>query len=100
MMPHNTHKQERVGTTMAEEEPKTVEHEEGRGARIAGTALVAVEVVVLIFVAAAAAFFLLAEVLQGEWLLTGSALVVLVGCVWLANRLVRVAANQNKDPLG
>ena len=58
------------------------QQEEGRGARIA------------------AAFFLLAELLQGEWLLAGSALVVLAGLVWLANRLVRVAANQNKDPLG
>ena len=73
---------------------------EGRGARIAGTAIVAVGVVALIFAAAAAAFFLLAELLQGEWLLAGSALVVLAGLVWLANRLVRVAANQNKDPLG
>lgn len=99
MMPHNTHKQERAGT-MAEEETKAAEHEEGRGARIAGTAIVAVGMVALIFAAAAAAFFLLAELLQGEWLLTGSALVVLVGCIWLANRLVRVAANQNKDPLG
>ena len=76
------------------------QQEEGRGARIAGTAIVAVGVVVLIFAAAAAAFFLLAELLQGEWFLAGSALVVLAGLVWLANRRGRVAANQNKDPLG
>lgn len=83
---------------MADEEQQ--EHEEGRGARLAGTAVVAVGVVALIFVAAAAAFLLLGELLQGAWLLAGSALVVLVGAVWLANRLVRVAANQNKDPMG
>ena len=35
------------------------QQEEGRGARIAGTAIVAVGVVALIFAAAAAAFFLL-----------------------------------------
>ena len=74
--------------------------ENGRGARIAGTAIVAVGVVALIFAAAAAAFFLLAEVLRGEWLLAVPALVVLAALIWLAGRLVRVAANQNKDPLG
>ncbi|MBC2890597.1 hypothetical protein [Gordonibacter massiliensis (ex Traore et al. 2017)] len=83
---------------MADDELK--EREEGRGARVAGTAIVAVGVVALIFVAAASAFILLGELLQGAWLLAGSALVVLVGAVWLANRLVRVAANQNKDPMG
>ena len=75
---------------MADEDVQE-QQEEGRGVRIAGTAIVAVGVVVLIFAAAAAAFFLLAELLQGEWLLAGSALVVLAGLVWLANRLVRVA---------
>lgn len=83
---------------MADDELK--EREEGRGARVAGTAIVAVGVVALIFAAAASAFILLGELLQGAWLLAGSALVVLVGAVWLANRLVRVAANQNKDPMG
>ena len=66
----------------------------------ARSAIGAVGVVALRFAAAAAAFFLLAELLQGDWLRAGSALVVLAGLVWLANRLVRVAANQNKDPLG
>lgn len=84
---------------MADEDVRG-QQEEGRGARIAGTAIVAVGVVALIFAAAAAAFFLLAELLQGAWLLAGSALAVLAGLVWAANRLVRVAANQNKDPLG
>ena len=84
---------------MADEDVQE-QQEDGRGVRIAGTAIVAVGVVVLIFAAAAAAFFLLAELLQGEWLLAGSALVVLAGLEWLANRLGRVAANQNKDPLG
>lgn len=89
-------------TELAEEENQASEQVEpaepaaDRRARIAGTALVAVGVVVLIFAAAATAFFLLAELLHGEWLLTGSAVVVLVGLLWLANRLIRVAANQNK----
>ena len=45
-------------------------------------------------------FLLIAEVLQGEWMLAGSAVVVLAFLLWLGNRLVRVAANQNKNPLG
>lgn len=55
---------------------------------------------VLLFVAAAVVFLLIAELLSGQWLLAGSAVVVLVFLLWLGNRLVRVAANQNKNPLG
>ena len=79
---------------------ETSEPIEGRRARIVGTTIVAVGMLVLIFAAAAAVFFLLAELLQGEWLLVAGVALVLVGLVWVANRLVRVAANQNKDPLG
>lgn len=77
-----------------------IEPEEGRGARIAGTTLVAVGVVVLLFAGAIAAFFLLAGLIQGNWLLAVGALVVLVALLWFGSRLVRVAANQNKKPLG
>lgn len=83
---------------MANEEQ--ADQEEGRGARIVGTAIVAVGVVLLMVGAAVVVFFLLAELLQGAWLLAGSALVVLAALLWLIGRLVRVAANQNKDPLG
>lgn len=87
---------------MSEEQlqDETSEPTEGRRARIVGTAIVAVGMLVLIFAAAAAVFFLLAELLQGEWLFVAGVALVLVGLVWVANRLVRVAANQNKDPLG
>ncbi len=74
--------------------------EEGRGTRIAGTAIVAVGSVALIFAGAAAAFFLLAELLQGQWISCIIAVVALAAVVWLLNRLIRVAANQNKDPMG
>lgn len=74
--------------------------EQGRGARIAVTAAVAVTAVVLLFAASAVLFFLIAELLQGEWLLAGSALVVLAALYALAKRFMRVAANQNKNPLG
>lgn len=84
----------------AQQQDETSELIEGRHARIMGTAIVAVGMLVLIFTAAAAVFFLLAELLQGEWLLVAGVTLVLVGLVWAANRLVRVAANQNKDPLG
>ncbi|WP_080798244.1 hypothetical protein [Arabiibacter massiliensis] len=74
--------------------------EEGRGTRIAVTASIAVLAVALLFAASAVLFFLIAELLQGEWLLAGSALVVLAGLYALAKRFLRVAANQNKNPLG
>ena len=45
-------------------------------------------------------FFLIAELLNGSWMLAGSAVVVLAFLLWLGNRLVHVAANQNKNPLG
>ena len=57
------------------------EREEGNGARTAATALVA-------------------ELTRGQWMLAGSAVVVLAFLLWLGNRLVHVAANQNKNPLG
>lgn len=62
--------------------------------------MVAIGMLVLLFVAAAVVFLLIAELLSGQWLLAGSAVVVLVFLLWLGNRLVRVAANQNKNPLG
>lgn len=74
--------------------------ERGRGARIAGTAIVAVGVVVLIFAASVAAFYLLAGLLQGNWLMGVVSLVILAALLWLMSRLMRVAANQNKKPLG
>lgn len=83
---------------MAEQAEK--EREEGRGTRIAVTAAIAVVALALLFAASAVLFFLIAELLQGEWLLSGSALVVLAGLYLLAKRFMRVAANQNKNPLG
>lgn len=83
------------------------EREEGNGARTAATALVAFGTLVLLFAAAvvvfAAAvvvFLLIAELTRGQWMLAGSAVVVLAFLLWLGNRLVHVAANQNKNPLG
>ena len=78
-------------------EPVSVE---GRGARLAVTAAVAASAVALLFAASAVLFFLIAELLQGEWLLSGSALVALAGLYLLAKRFMRVAANQNRNPLG
>lgn len=60
----------------------------------------AVGTLVLLFAAAAVVFFLIAELLSGQWMLAGSAVVVLGFLLWLGNRLVHVAANQNKNPLG
>ena len=60
----------------------------------------AVGTLVLLFAAAVAVFLLIAEVLSGQWLLAGAAVAVLALLLWLGNRLVRVAANQNKNPLG
>ena len=74
--------------------------EERNGARTAATALVAVATLVLLFAAAVVVFFLIAEVVSGQWMLAGSAVIVLAFLLWLGNRLVHVAANQNKNPLG
>ncbi|RDB70784.1 hypothetical protein [Eggerthella sinensis] len=74
--------------------------EEKNGARLAATALVAFATLALLFVAAVVVFFLIAELLNGSWMLAGSAVVVLAFLLWLGNRLVHVAANQNKNPLG
>lgn len=82
------------------EESEQERSEEKNGARFAATALVAFATLVLLFVAAVAVFFLIAELMHGQWMLAGSAVVVLAGLLWLGNRLVHVAANQNKDPLG
>ena len=81
--------QEKGRTVMVEYVEDT--QEEGRGTRLA---------VALLFAASAALFFLIAELLQGEWMLAGSAFVVLAGLYVLAKRFMRVAANQNKNPLG
>lgn len=72
----------------------------GRGQRIVATAAVAACAVALLFAAAAVLLFLIAELLHGAWMLAGSAAVVLVGLYLLAKRFMRVAANQNKNPLG
>lgn len=69
-------------------------------ARVAGTAIVAVGVLLLIIGAAAAVFLLLAELLRGAWLPAVGILIVLVALLWLVGRLMRVAANQNRNPLG
>lgn len=74
--------------------------ESGNSARFTATLLVALATLALLFVAAASVFFLIAEVLSGAWMLAGSAVVVLAFLLWLGNRLVHVAANQNKNPLG
>ena len=74
------------------------EREEGNGARTA--ALVAFGTLVLLFAAAVVVFLLIAELTRGQWMLAGSAVVVLAFLLWLGNRLVHVAANQNKNPLG
>lgn len=86
-MPNETNSQER---------PERV----GRAARIGATALVAAGTVALLFAAAAVLLVLMGELLRGDWMLAGSAVVVLAGLYLLAKRFVKVAANQNKDPLG
>ena len=54
----------------------------------------------LLFAAAVVVFLLIAKLTRGQWMLAGSAVVVLAFLLWLGNRLVHVAANQNKNPLG
>ena len=53
------------------------EREEGNGARTAATALVAFGTLALLFAAAVVVFLLIAELTRGQWMLAGSAVVVL-----------------------
>ena len=76
------------------------EREAGHGARTAATALVAFGTLALLFAAAVVVFLLIAELTRGQWMLAGSAVVVLAFLLWLGNRLVHVAANQTKNPMG
>lgn len=89
-------------TTVVEraDDEKGREDSGDRAARVAGTAIVAVGVLLLIAGSAAAAFFLLAELLRGAWLPAVGILIVLAALLWLTGRLMRVAVNQNRNPLG
>ena len=80
----------------------TDEHngESGGRARVAGTLVVAILAVVIIVAAAAALFIALAGVLQSDWVQAALFTAALVVLLWLLGRVIRVAANQNKDPLG
>ena len=80
--------------------PQEQPEREGRAARIGATALVAAGALALLFAAAAVLLVLIGELLRGDWMLAGSAVVVLVGLYLLAKRFMKVAANQNKHPLG
>ena len=57
--------------------------EEGSGARTAATALVAFGTLALLFAAAVVVFLLIAELTRGQWMLAGSAVVVLAFLLWL-----------------
>lgn len=72
----------------------------GGSARILGTLVVALLAVVIVVAAAAACFFALAGLLQSDWLLAALSAVAFVLLVWILGRVIRIAANQNKDPMG
>lgn len=65
-------------------------------ARIGGTAIVAIGVVVLLVIAAALVFFGIAALMRSDWMLLALIVVGVVVLLALLNRLMRVAANQNK----
>ena len=77
------------------------EDQDSRNARmrIAGTAIAAVGTLAVIVLATVVLFLTLAALLRSDWLVAvvGAAAFVLI--LFLLGRLIRVAANQNKDPL-
>ena len=77
------------------------EDQDSRNARmlIAGTAIAAVGTLAVIVLATVVLFLTLASLLRSDWLfaVVGAAAFVLI--LFLLGRLIRVAANQNKDPL-
>lgn len=72
----------------------------GRTARIAGTALAAVGSLAIIVLASAVLFITIAGLLRSDWLAAVIGAVVFVLLLFLLGRMLRVAANQNKDPMG
>ena len=72
----------------------------GKAARIAGTALAAVGSLVIIVLASAVLFITIAGLLRSDWLAAVIGAVVFVLLLFLLGRMLRVAANQNKDPMG
>ena len=71
----------------------------GKAARIAGTALAAVGTLAVIVLATVVLFLTLAALLRSDWLFAAVGAVAFVLILFLLGRLIRVAANQNKDPL-
>ncbi|WP_255467448.1 hypothetical protein [Raoultibacter phocaeensis] len=69
-------------------------------ARILGTLVVAVLAVIIVVAAAAACFFALAGLIQSDWLLAVLSVAAFFLLVWILGRVMRIAANQNKDPMG
>lgn len=67
---------------------------------IVGTAVVAVGVVVLLLCATAVVFVTFAALLRGDWIFMALGIVAFVLLYLLLSKLLRVAANQNKKPLG
>ena len=74
------------------------EREEGNGARTAATALVAFGTLVLLFAAAVVVFLLIAELTRGQWMLAGSAVVVLAFLLWQPPR--PRGRQPEQEPLG
>ena len=71
----------------------------GKAARIAGAALAAVGTLAVIVLATVVLFLTLAALLRSERLFAAVGAVAFVLILFLLGRLIRVAANQNKDPL-
>lgn len=84
-----------VDTSKEESESKPA-----RSARLWGTALAAIGVLVMIGIAATLTFLAIAALMRGDWLALIVCAVAVVILLLLLGRLVRVAANQNKNPLG
>lgn len=72
------------------------EGKEDRPAFVWGTALVAAGVVVMLIAVAALVFFVIAGFAQGNWLLVIGGIAASLLILWFIDRLVRVAANQNR----
>lgn len=77
-----------------------LESKPARNARLWGTALAAIGVLVLIGVVATLTFLAIAALMRGDWLTLVICVVAVILLLLLLGRLVRVAANQNKNPLG
>jgi len=85
---------------VSSEEVSVENHKKEKSGHAIGTFVVALGVVILLLAAATVVFVTFAAVLRSDWIFVGIGVVAFVLLYVILSRVLRVAANQNKKPLG